>query len=59
MAGFEAHYILGGVAVLIGSIALIKIFDFLAGQNIKKQLGTSTCNEMESGMCVSMRKRSI
>lgn len=59
MAGFEAHYIYGGLAILIGSVVVIKIFDFLAGQNIKKLLGTATRNQMKSGMCVSVPKRPI
>ena len=58
MTGFGIHYIYGGLAVLIGSVALIKIFDFLAGQRIKKFLGTETSTQMKSGMCVSIPKGS-
>ena len=34
----DIHYIFGGLAVLIGSIGFIKVFDFLARQSAKRLL---------------------
>jgi len=59
MTGFGIHFIYSGLAVLIGSVALIKIFDFLTGQRIKKFLGMENSTQMQSGMRVSIPKRSI
>ena len=38
MAGVEIHYPIGGLIVLIGSIAFLKFFDFLAAQSAKRLL---------------------
>lgn len=38
MAGIEIEYLFGGLLVLIGSIAFLKIFDFIAAQSAKRLL---------------------
>jgi hypothetical protein len=38
MTGIEWHYILGGLAILIGSVGFIKFFDFLASQAARRLL---------------------
>lgn len=38
MTDFAAHYIYSGLAVLFGSVAFMKFFDFLANQNVKRLL---------------------
>ena len=38
MNSIETQYVFGGLIVLIGSIAFLKCFDFLARQSIKRLL---------------------
>jgi hypothetical protein len=47
MAGTDLHYIVGGLIVLIGSIALIKVFDFLAAQGVKRILDMANGNPVD------------
>jgi hypothetical protein len=42
MDGIHIHYIVGGLTVLIGSIALIKVFDFIAFQSARRLLEMAT-----------------
>jgi hypothetical protein len=42
MTDFGIHYIYSGLAVLIGSIAFMKLFDFLANQSAKRLLDAAS-----------------
>ena len=44
MIGFQTHYLWSGMAVLIGSVAFMKFFDFLANQSVKRLLEAANRN---------------